>query len=259
MSLISWSRSKILLAAANCSRLSTPSSYQRQLEVASAKAVVAEAAYKTAEADLAVLTQELPKRVQIAERRLEIAREEESKARDSLKMITRDVDQGILASEASVVRMQSVLTLAQEDFQRYKDLFNDGSGTQRRYQEATRALGTAKADVNEAQARLEQSRARQQQIDIAKRQVQATTHAVAEAEASLELAKLGALKIEAARRLMLERQSAVAEAKSAVQRAETTLGYAKVVAPKDGIIAKKWRHPRRLCPRRRANHQHVQS
>jgi len=219
-----------------------PSSYQREVEVAKAKRVVAESALEKSEADLALLEQEFPRRVQIAERRFDIAGEDKTKAEDALRMTTRDVEQGIVAAKARVTRAQAVLTLAQEDYQRYKDLYNDGSTSERRYQEATRTLGTAKADVGEAKAKLEQAEAALQQIDIARKQLRSTEHAVKEAEASVELAKLGILQIAALKRLVAERRSAVEETKRAVARAETTLSYTRVLAPKDGIIAKKWRH-----------------
>jgi membrane fusion protein (multidrug efflux system) len=219
-----------------------PSSYLRELEVAQAKLVVAEAALAKAEADLKLLEKEVPQRVRIADRRLDIAREDETKANDALKMTTPDVDEGIAAAEARVAKAEAVLTLAQEDYQRYKDLYEDGSVSERRYQEATRTLGTAKADLNEAKARLVQAKAARQQIDIAKTQVRSSKHAIAEAEAALELAKLGDLQIEASQRLVAERHSAVQEAKRAVARVETTLGYTEVRSPKDGIVAKKWRH-----------------
>ncbi len=219
-----------------------PSSYQREREVSQGRRLVAEAALAKAEADLALLNAEVPQRILIAQRRLNIAEEDKKKADDALTLTDIDVKQGITGAEARLVKMQAVLTLAQEDYQRYKDLFADGSTSERRYQEATRGLGTARAEVNEAKARLEQAKAANQQVAIARRQVASAGHAVAEARASAELAELGRLQIKAAEKLVAERVSAIEEAKRAVALTDTKLGYTRVLAPKDGVIAKKWRH-----------------
>ncbi len=219
-----------------------PSTYQREVDLATARLGVAEAALAKAESDLAVLTAEVPRRITIAQMKLAIAQQDEAKAAESLQMITRDVDKGIRASQHAVEGARASFALAEEDYHRYAGLFQDGSVSQRRWQEATKAYKTTQADVQIAEARLGQAEATRKQIPIAERQLAATRHAVAEAEAALELAKLGPLQIESGKNQVAQRTRAVVEARRSLELAQTNLGYTRVTAPYDGIVAKKWRH-----------------
>jgi membrane fusion protein (multidrug efflux system) len=219
-----------------------PSTYQREVDLATSRVTVAEAALAKAQADLALLTAEVPRRVTIGELKVSIAREDETKARDTLAMVQRDVEKGIEAAEHAVESARAAQVLAEEDFQRYSDLYKDASVSQRRFQEATKAQKVAQADVRIATAKLGQAEATRKQIGIAQQQLQAAEHAVAEARATLELARLGNLQIEASRKLVDERKEAIVQARRALELAQTNLGYCQVVAPYDGVIAKKWRH-----------------
>jgi membrane fusion protein (multidrug efflux system) len=219
-----------------------PSTYQREVHLASARLAVAEAALAKADADLALLSAEVPRRITIAEMKLAIARQDEAKAGESLAMVTQDVDQGVRAAEHAVEDARATFALAEEDFHRYGGLFKDGSVSERRFQEATKAYQTTRARVRIAEARLGQAEASRKQVPIAGRQLEAARHAVAEAGAALELARLGPLQIEAGKKTVAERGQAVAEARRALELAQTNLGYTRVTAPYDGIVTKKWRH-----------------
>jgi membrane fusion protein (multidrug efflux system) len=219
-----------------------PSTYQREVNLAEAKYRTAEAALQKTEADLALLTQEVPKRVTISEMRLEIAREDEIKAGDSLEMTTRDTDQAVTAATRAVEGARATFALAGEDFNRYEALFRDASVSERKYQEATRTFKTAKAELQIAEAKLAQAEANKKQASIARQQLRASRHSVAEAKAAAELAKLGSLQIDALKALRAERGTQVAEARRALELAQVNLRYTQVLAPYDGIIAKKWRH-----------------
>jgi membrane fusion protein, multidrug efflux system len=96
--------------------------------------------------------------------------------------------------------------------------------------------------VQIAEARLAQAEAGRKQIGIATQQLRSSKHVVAEAEKALELARLGSLQIEASKRLVAERGRAVEEARRALELARTNLEYTRLVAPYDGVIARKWRH-----------------
>jgi len=148
----------------------------------------------------------------------------------------------VTAAQRAVDGTRATYTLAEEDFARYQSLFEDGSVSQRKYQEATKGFKTAKADVLIAEAKLAQAEANRKQASIAGQQLRATKHAVAEATAAVALAKVGNLQIFAAKQLLAERSRQVAEARRAVELAQVNLDYTKVVAPYDAVIAKKWRH-----------------
>jgi membrane fusion protein (multidrug efflux system) len=230
------------VAAGQLLALVDPSTYQREVQVAAARLAVAEAALAKAEADLAVLTAEVPRRITIAEMKLAIARQDQAKAGESLQMVTRDVDKGVQAAEQAIEGARAGFALAEADYSRYAGLLKDGSVSERRFQEATKAYKATQADVRIAEARLGQAEAARKQIAIAQRQLEAARHGVAEAEAAVELARLGPLQIEAGKKLVAERGRAVAEARRAQELAETNLGYTRVTAAYDAVIAKKWRH-----------------
>jgi membrane fusion protein, multidrug efflux system len=219
-----------------------PSLYQREVQVAEAKLATSQAALAKAEADLAFLQGEVPQRVTIAEQRLAIVREDETKAADALEMIRADTDSGVNAARRLVDGTRAKLILAEQDFNRYQGLFKDGSVSERRYQEATQIHDTAKADLQIAEARLVQAEANRKQIAIAGQQLQAARHVVREASAAVELAKLGDLQIASTRQTVSERSRQVAESRRSLELAQVNLAYTKVVAPFDAVIAKKWRH-----------------
>ena len=219
-----------------------PSTYQREVDLAEAKRATAQAALERAQADLALLAGEVPQRITIAEMRLAIAEEDQTKAADAREMIKADTDQAVTAAERAVEAARASFALADEDFARYQALFEDGSVSERKFQEATKTHKTAGADVQIAEARLAQAEANRKQASIAGQQLEAAKHAVREANAAVGLARLGDLQITADRQLVAERSREVAEAGRALELAQVNLGYTNVVAPFDGIIAKKWRH-----------------
>ena len=219
-----------------------PAVYQHDVDVKRSQLAVAESALRKAEADLAVLVAEVPKRIRIAERRLDIAKEAETKAVQQMALTTEDVDKGIRAAAAAVTSSKAALELAEADYSRYSDLYKSGSATQQKFQEATKIHAIAKADLQAAEARLAQVEATRKKVDIAQQELRAARHAIAESQASLELAKVGDLQIGAAKQQIAERASTVESARRILQLAETNLGYTRIVAPYDGIITKKWRH-----------------
>jgi membrane fusion protein (multidrug efflux system) len=219
-----------------------PSIYQREVQVAQAKLDASQAALDKARADLEVLKGEVPQRIRIATARLAIARKDEAKAAEALEMVRTDTDKGVSAARRAVDASRAKLVLAQQDFDRYQGLFKDRSVTERKFQEATQVYETARADLELVQARLAQAEANRKQAGIALQQLESTRHAVSEAGAGLDLAQLGNLQIVAADRVVAERKQQEAEARRTLELAQVNLGYTRVTAPFDAVIAKKWRH-----------------
>src|SRR5262249_19805610 len=92
-----------------------PSLYQREVDLAAAKLSVAEAAVLKAEADLALLTAEVPRRIAIAAKKLAIAREDEIKRDANREMVARDVNKGLDAARHAVEAARAAHVLAEED------------------------------------------------------------------------------------------------------------------------------------------------
>src|SRR5207247_1454144 len=105
---------------------------------------------------------------------------------ESFAMIGRDTNEAVSAARHAVGSAEAALDLATEDFNRYSALFKDGSGSQRRFQEATRTYKTAQADLQIANARLNQAEANRKQTAIADQQLKASRHAIGEARAAVE-------------------------------------------------------------------------
>jgi membrane fusion protein (multidrug efflux system) len=122
-----------------------PAVYEREVAVKRSQLTAARSALRKAEADRAVAEQEVPRKVRIAERKLDIARAEETKATGKVSRTTEEVEKGIRAATAALAASKATLELAEADFRRYSDLYDSGSVTQRKSQDATRAHGVAKA------------------------------------------------------------------------------------------------------------------
>lgn len=219
-----------------------PSTYKRDVEIAEAKQATAKAALEKAQSDLALATQELPRRVAIAQMKLAIAKEDERSAADNQAMVAADTDQGTTAARKALDAAKAVFALADEDFNRYQALFKEGSVSERKFQEATRTHKTARSEVEIAEAKLAQAEANRNLAKIAGQKLEAARHGVKESAAALELAKLGDLQVAAAQRLVDERSKQLVEAGRALELAQVNLGYTNIVAPYDAVISKKWRH-----------------
>jgi membrane fusion protein (multidrug efflux system) len=219
-----------------------PSIYKREVELASAKLEVAQAALAKSQSDLELLEQQVPKQVAAAEAKLAAARDNEKKADAAVTMVTQDVDDAVTAANRSVDATQAAVVLADEDLVRYSALYTDGSVSQRRLQEATKTHDVAQAERKIADARLGQARANKHRIDIAQQELAAATSAVADAQAALDLAKLGDSQIAVLEKQVAENNKTVTQAQRAVELAQTNLDYTKITAPFDCVIAKKWRH-----------------
>lgn len=185
-----------------------PAPYLRKRDVAAAELSVVQNALRQAKTDLVLLRATVPKRIEIAE--LNTVR-----ARDA----TRAAAQAVEAAKADRL-------MAQEDVDRFTTLAKAGSSTVRRMQEAVRAHGATDATL----------RLRQRDYRAAQAEITASVQRV-------ELAKLGDVEIVALEDLVLQRESDVEKAARSLELAELELAYTEIVAPFDGIVAKKWRYP----------------
>ena len=219
-----------------------PSVYQHEVDLAAAKLDVAKAALDKSQSDLALLQQQVPQQITVSQAKLATAEEDAKKAAAAVSMITLDVGDAVQSAEHAVDAAQADVVLANEDYTRFTALFKDGSVTQRRYQEATKTQGVAAANRKIADAKLSQAQANRQQADIAQQELAAAKSRVREAQADVDLAKLGNAQITVLEKQVAEQEQAVIEADRALRLASVNLGYTKITAPFDCVIAKKWRH-----------------
>ncbi|HEY2827671.1 MAG TPA: HlyD family secretion protein [Pirellulales bacterium] len=219
-----------------------PSIYTREVELAAAKLDVMKAALAQAQADLVLLQQQVPQQVAAADAKLGAARDNETKSAAALAMVSQTVDDAVTAAQKSVDAAEAALTFASDDEHRFTALYTDGSGTQRRMQEATKSHDVAQAEQKRADALLGEAEANRKQIDIAQQELAAAKSAVAQAKADVELAKTGDAQIVVLERQVDQRTQDVAQGERALELAKTNLGYTRITAPFDCVIAKKWRH-----------------
>jgi len=219
-----------------------PSTYEREVQLAQARLLSAEAALEKSKVDLALLSDEVPQRVVIAEQKLAAAHNAVAEATEQVALVSRNTNDGVVAAGGIVEAARAAYVLGQEDFDRYSALYQEGSVSERRFQEATKVFRASEAELRAAEARLGQAEAQRRQVAIAEQALEAARHMAEEAQAGVALARLGDVAIEARRKEVVERETAVDEARRALALAETNLGYTRITAPYDGVIARKWRH-----------------
>lgn len=220
-----------------------PTPRQRELDLSRAKVGVAEETLRYAEATLDRLEQEYPRRVAVAEQELAVAQALWKEAQTRLEVTRVRTAKAVKEAEAGVDAAKAVLVKAKEDNDRYQKLYEEKSVPQVRAEEAARTYGTAVAEHAAALARLDTSRAELGQVRISEREVEAGRQTADKAAQTLELARLGRLQIDEARVQVGIRRAGVAEAKRAADTALTQLQYCRVIAPFDGVVAKRYRSP----------------
>jgi membrane fusion protein (multidrug efflux system) len=216
--------------------------FLRQVELAKAKLSVAQASLAMEETALKRLTEEVPKRIAISEKEAAVAVAEERKAQHALELTQRDVAKGISEAQAVVEAAKAVLTQAEEDYKRYSKLYQEKSVPERKFEEATRVVKTARADLGVAQAKLAKAEAAKKQIDIAEQSLQATQQLIHKTTEGVKLAKTGNLQIEEAQRQVQVKAALVEESRRALDVAQTNLNYTQIVAPFDGVVVKRYRN-----------------
>jgi membrane fusion protein (multidrug efflux system) len=216
---------------------------QRELELAGAKRSVAEATLAFERATLDRLEQQFPRRVAVAEKDLAVADSELAQARTQLRLTTDEVEKAINQAAAVETAARAVLVKAKEDYDRYKALFEQRSVPERRYQDATRDYRTARADVDAAVAKREKAEADRLQIEVASLAVAQKHRTRERAEEGLRLAKLIALEIDEQKQQVAYRKAQVEQARRDEDTVRTRLQYARVVAPFDAVVVRRFRNP----------------
>ncbi len=218
-----------------------PKPYQDQVNLTKAQLSVAKANLAMQETVLERLTKEVPRRVAIAKKEAGIALADRTKSERSLKLTSADVDKLIREAEAAVDAAQAVWVNADEDYKRYSKLYKEKSVPERKWEEATKVWKTAQADLVSSRARLARAQANRLQVTIAEQALEAAKHQVQKTTEAVALAELGDLQIEEAARQVKVKSAQVDEAQRQLDVAQTNLGYTNIVAPFDGVIAKRYR------------------
>ncbi|WP_435015580.1 HlyD family secretion protein [Tundrisphaera sp. TA3] len=220
-----------------------PVPLDRAVEEVQAKRRVAEATLHFEEATLERLEQEYPSRVAVAEKEQASAEAAVAESRALLTMTIQDVDKAVNQATAEAAAVQAALTHAQEEFERYTKLFQERSAPERKLQDVTREYHTEQARVEAARARVERAEADRAQVEIARRSLDQKLRAAEKAAESVRLARLGTLEIEVQKRQVQLRRDEVEQAAKAEAMVATRRQNARIVAPFDGVIVRRYRSP----------------
>lgn len=142
-------------------------------------------------------------------------------------------EQQLAAARAAVLQAESNSAKAQDDVKRYKQLVDKQEISERVYVQAVQTSNGATAAVQAATANV-------QAAQDAVRQAQAR---LAQASASVESAQTGPQQIRIQRSRAVAASATAEKSRSALEQAQLNLGYTRIVAPVDGVVAKRSAQP----------------
>ena len=197
---------------------------------------------KRQEIGLEKLRREVPLSISMARQSLVLAQTEQAKMERVLKLTTDEVAGTILESEALVGVAQANRTLAQLEYDRFNTLYQENAVTQRRAQEVTRTNESTKAELRLAEAKLAKSNSGRAQIDVARKDLEATAVGTEKAKVSLALAETQMETVREAEQMLELKKQAVSEAQTLLHTARHHLENTKVVAPISGVVVKRMKN-----------------
>ena len=219
-----------------------PVLYRDQVAVARAKLSTAEAELQRQQQALARLKIDVPLQIEVAKRTLAAAHADRAKADEALKLTREEVARAIDEARAGLVASKADHTLAKQEYDRFTVLYQQEAVTQRRSQEVTRALDSAKAHVDVSEAKLAKALAERRKIEVSIRDLEAAQTVVEKTAKGVELAETGHDQIREVELLTVVKAKTVEEARQGLTSAENTLSYTQVRAPFPGVVVKRYRH-----------------
>jgi membrane fusion protein (multidrug efflux system) len=219
-----------------------PIHYRDQVEQARGKLDLAQAELKRQEAGLAKLENEVPLQIGVAAETLAVARTEETRAKDALKLTTDEVNRTIEEAQAGVEVAKANAVLAKQEYERWTALAAKGAATPQKAEEVTRAYDTAKAEKRLTDAKLAKAEAARTRIAVAKRDLEGAQSQVAKANKALDLAKTGFDQIRETKLLVAVKKEMVNDAQIALDSAQHEFQFTQVRAPFPGVVVKRYRH-----------------
>jgi membrane fusion protein (multidrug efflux system) len=216
--------------------------YRDQVNIASSKVNTSVADLNRQEAALALLKQEVPIQIEIAQRAFAAASADKAKADETLKLTEDEVGHGIDEAKAQLDAANADLILAEQEYTRFTNLEKEEAVPLRRAQEVTRSRDSAQAHRGLAVAKLASAQADRRRIEVAKQSLEAAKRAADKAMKGVDLAETGHSQIREMELLVNVKKETVEDARRALAAAEDTLKYTRVRAPFPGVVVKRYRH-----------------
>jgi membrane fusion protein (multidrug efflux system) len=169
---------------------------------------------------------------------------------DQARAALRTAEANLAQTRSQVAQPQADVSLAETEYQRRLNLFNNGDISRQSLDQALNAvqnarsrLDAAQKQVNAAQSRVDEARANVNTATENYRQslaqVNVTQSQVGESQARLEDANAAPERIDVSQSAVETARANETAAEAAVHEAELELSYAKIYAPEDGYVTRK--------------------
>jgi len=218
-----------------------PVPYQHKVAQAGAALKVAEADHATAVAALERLEAQVPQQIAAAEHQLAVAQSQSQSTAHNLTQVRATFAHDVRLAEQGLQASQANLDFARVTAERWNALVEDRAVAPEERDAKQTSLATATAQHAQATTKLAQARSDLARVKAAEALAQAADQRGREAQAQLALARQGPLEIAEARRKVEAAAERVESARTELALQQTQLAYTDVVAPFDGVVAKRFK------------------
>ena len=218
-----------------------PLPYQRKVAQAQAALKVAEADHATAVAALERLAAQMPQQIAAAEHQLAVAQNESKSAAHNLVQARATFEHDVRLAEQGLKASQANLDFARVTAERWNALVEDRAVAPEERDAKQTSLANATAQHAQAATRLAQAKSDLARVKSAEALALAAEQRGREAQAQLAIARQGPLEIAEARRRVEASAERIEAARAELALQETQLAYTDVVAPFDGVVAKRFK------------------
>lgn len=218
-----------------------PQPYQRKLAQAGAALKVAEAEHAVATATLQKVQQQVPQQIVAAEQQLAVARSLGTVATQTVAQTRATVEHDVRLAEQGVNVSQASLTFARTTAERWNALLADRAVTPEERDAKQAAFATATAQHAQAQTRLAQAHSDGARLLAAEAALRAEQQRSLGAQAQLAIARQGPLAVAEAKGQLDAAAQRVESARAALAEAQLQLDHTALVAPFDGVVAKRFK------------------
>ena len=218
-----------------------PVPYQRKVAQAQAALKVAEADHATAVAALQRLEAQVPEQIVAAERQLAIAQNQSKTASHNVAQARSTFEHDLRLAEQGVNASQANLDFARVTAERWNALVADRAVAPEERDAKQTSLANATAQHAQANTRLAQAKSDVARVHATEATARAADQRVQEAQAQLAIARQGPLEIAEARRKVEAAAQRIEAARADLALQQTQLGYTELVAPFDGVVAKRFK------------------
>ncbi len=218
-----------------------PLPYQRKVAQAQAALKVAEADHATAIAALQRLEAQVPQQIAAAEHQFGVAQNEGKSAAHILVQSRATFEHDVKLAEQGLTASKANLDFARVTAERWNALVEDRAVAPEERDAKQTSLATATAQHAQAGTRLAQAKSDLARVRSAEALALAAEQRGSEAQAQLAIARQGPLEIAEASRKVDAAAGRIEAALAELALQETQLGYTDVVAPFDGVVAKRFK------------------